>query len=382
MPYAMGVHSGTSMDAISVAVVEIDDGDGTDDVELVASREYPYGDDARAALLEFVASDRVTLEEVSRLNVVVSEEFAAAARRFVDETGLSFDEMDVIGTYGQTVRHFPTGDPPSTLQLGEEAIVAERTGVDTVADFFVRDLAAGGAGAPLIMQFDRAAYASPDEHRLVLNVGGIANGTSLPADPDLEDVRAFDVGPGNMLIDATVREQTDGAADFDEDGERARRGEVSERLLEALMEHPFVRRKPPKSSGRDDFGERRLAEMMELAEDHDVEGDDLVATFTAFTAEAIAYNVERFVDGPVDRTIVFGGGSQNPEIVTGIRDRLEGAVVTADEMGYSHESREVMGVAYLGYRAKRGTQTNVPAATGSHPVPGGAMARGSIEREP
>jgi anhydro-N-acetylmuramic acid kinase len=369
------------MDAIDTVLIDVEEGDGKDDITHVDSAEYSYRPETRQELLEVASNEQVSLEAVSRLNSVVGEEFGDAVLAFADDAGIDLDEVAIIGTYGQTVRHYPRGDPPSTFQLIQEQIVAEKTGVDTAADFFVRDLAAGGAGAPMLQMYDYIRYAGPDENRLIVNIGGIANVTYLPAGGDLDDVRAFDVGPGNMLVDATVRDLTDGEKQYDEDGERAFRGEVNEAVLADLLDHDFIKRAPPKSSGRDDFGEYRMEKMRQSAADAGVEGNDLVATFTALTGAALAYNREEFIDGPVDRVVVFGGGSQNPAIMSGIEERFDAEVSVSDELGYRHELREVQGVSYIAYRSHRGKQTNVPAATGSHPVCGGSIARGQIERD-
>ncbi len=376
MAYALGVISGTSMDAIDLAIIEVD---RNGDLSLVAAGEEDYNVQTRQDLLAFVKREPVTLEEVSHFNFVVGHEFSEAVLGFVDEVDISLEGIDVIGTYGQTVRHFPDGDPPSTLQLIEAPIVAERTGVDTVAGFFVRDLVTGGSGAPSLALFNLMRYGDSTEYRLVLNIGRIANVSYLPAKAGLSDVRAFDVGPGNMLIDANVRELSDGAERFDVDGTRARRGTVDEALLAALLEQDFIAREPPKSTGRNDFGPAEFERVTRLAAEHDVSGDDLLVTLAALTAEAIALNVEQFVDGPVDRVLVFGGGSQNPAIVDALDSRLDATVDVSEERGFRHDVREVQGIAYLAYRAKRGNQTNVPAATGGKPVSAGSLARGSCE---
>lgn len=279
--------------------------------------------------------------------------------------------VDVIASHGHTIFHGPPGAGerfPSTWQIGEPAVIAALTGIPTVADFRPADVAAGGQGAPLAPYAHAKLFHSAGIARAVLNLGGIANVTYLPRNGRTTDVVAFDVGPANMVIDACAAAASDGKLRFDRDGRLARRGQADAAILETLARHPFLRRKPPKSTGREEFGAPFLAELMRLADASGLSPADRVATATAFTALAVADAYRRFLEplGGVDETVLCGGGAHNPALVEALRQALGGQPLRlVDELGVSTDALEAVAFAVLGVEAVRGRPANLPAVTGA-----------------
>jgi anhydro-N-acetylmuramic acid kinase len=285
----IGLMSGTSADGVDAALVEWPHGPEARPFTLLAFREEPMPAELQARIHR-LAAGRVpgssALRELATLDVEIGERFAAAAASVASSAGVPLSEVDAIASHGQTVAHHP--EERATLQIGDPSVVAERTGCTTVADFRPRDVAAGGEGAPLAPFFHLAAFGDHAESRVALNLGGIANVTWLPAGGRPEAVIAFDVGPANALLDGVVQRVTGGAERFDQAGRRALRGRVDVELLERLLDDDFLRRPPPKSTGRERYG---LAEAEALADDWERaqrDPDDLIATLAAFTSEAVA----------------------------------------------------------------------------------------------
>jgi anhydro-N-acetylmuramic acid kinase len=298
--------------------------------------------------------------------VELGARFADAAAAVAWDAGVNLDSVDAIASHGQTVAHHP--EHRATLQIGDPSVIAERTGCRTVADFRTRDVAAGGEGAPLAPFFHFAALGDPTESRLVLNLGGIANVTWIPRGARPEDVVAFDVGPANALLDGVVQAFSEGRERFDADGARARRGRVDESLLAKLLDDDFLRRPPPKSTGRERYG---LREAEALAAAWTAQGrapDDLVATLVAFSARAVADACRDFLggDGSVGRVLVGGGGARNPATMDALRRAMPGAVVEPmDALGVPSAACEAMAFALMGRNALLGLVNHLPRCTGA-----------------
>ncbi len=375
---AIGIMSGTSMDGIDAVLVEIREEGEAVRVELLDALAAPYPDEAARMLRGLVPPSAGTVDDLARANLYLGELFARAAQALLEKSGRRAEEVGVIGSHGQTARNLPPASPPfdlrARLQLGEICVIAERTGITTVGEFRIRDVAAGGEGAPLIPYFDYRVLRGP-ANRLALNLGGIANVTYLPAGCALGDVRAFDTGPGNMVLDAVVRRLTNGALRRDEDGRLASAGRVAPSLLERLLRHPFVSAPPPKSAGREEFGEGYCAWLLEQPEARGLSLEDLAATLVAFTAEAVARNCRAFL-GPVEEVIASGGGAANPAMLRAVATRFpEARVVTSDAYGIPVTAKEAMGFALLAYETLHRRPSNVPAATGARrPVVLGKVA--------
>ncbi|HOD84410.1 MAG: Anhydro-N-acetylmuramic acid kinase [Planctomycetes bacterium ADurb.Bin126] len=374
-----GLMSGTSADGIDVAIVDFERGGLT----VLAFETVSYRPALRRAIFDAFdpATGRVDL--ICRLNVAVGEAFAAAVRRTADRAGIPLASIDLIGSHGQTIHHLPNARRQwgarvaSTLQIGEPGVIAERTGITTVADFRPRDVAAGGQGAPLVPYADVVLYRHATKARAIQNIGGIANVTYLPPNGPpyggttsaalrVEGVLAFDTGPGNMVIDRLVSSLTGGRRTYDRDGRLARRGRVHAALLGELMRHPYFRRRPPKTTGREEFGAVYADRLRKRGLKLGLADADLVATATALTARSIADAYRRFLPAPVDEVILCGGGARNPTLAGMLAGQLApAAVMTTDDLGLSADAKEAVSFAILARETLRGRANNVPSATGA-----------------
>jgi anhydro-N-acetylmuramic acid kinase len=370
--HIVGLMSGTSADGVDAALVEIQGEGGHPGIRLVSFATFPYPAGVRERILA-VASGGTTAD-VCHLNALVGELFAEAVQRLVDQAGIPIGRVHLIGSHGQTVHHLPSPRPDgahlvrSTLQIGEPAIIAERTGITTIANFRPRDLAAGGEGAPLTPLVHALLFAHPDHGRVVLNIGGIANVTVLPAGGDLAQVTGFDTGPGNVLLDEYVRTTGLTACGYDLDGRLAAAGRVVSALLDELLDHPFIRRLPPKSTGREVFGPDCVAGFLHRVKAQNIELRDGLATLTAFTARAVAANLLAFVlpQTPVQEVIVMGGGARNPTLMRALSAALpDCAVNRSDDLGTPSGAVEAMTFAVLAYLTAHGQPGNLPAVTGA-----------------
>lgn len=378
----IGLMSGTSLDSIDAALVNIEDNGNQVKMDLLALESIPYSEELKDKLNRLLPPNRGSVEELAYMHFYLGKKLAEAAFQVIEKAHLSPSEVSLIGSHGQTICNLPQGEgefsPHSRLQIGDISVIAVQTGITTVGDFRPADVAAGGEGAPLIPYFDYHAFRSTSKNRVIVNIGGIANVTYLPAGARLDDVRGFDTGPGNMIIDAVVRLVDENGEGFDRDGRLASQGVPCDPLLKRLMAHPFIGKNPPKSAGREEFGEKFLKQVIEESRNYNLSHSDLIATVTAFTAEAIAYNCKRFL-GPIDEVIVGGGGAFNKTLLAMIRERFPHAkVTTTDEYGIPAKAREAMGFALLAYQAFHGRPNNVPSVTGANrPVVMGKIAWGN-----
>lgn len=361
----LGLMSGTSVDGIDAALVEIEGTGETLRARLRHCLTVPFPEDVRQRVLRLCRGGGVM--EVCTLNFVLGELFADAALRVVADSGLTTNDIDLIGSHGQTVCHLP--QQHATLQIGEPSVIAERTGIPTVAEFRYRDMAAGGEGAPLVPYVDYLLFRHPDITRIVQNIGGIANLTFLPAGGTLDDVLAFDTGPGNMVIDECVRLLTNGEKQFDEDGRMAAQGTVDDEWLNQLMQHPFFHRPPPKSAGREEFGRHFAEELVQQGQRRGLHANDIIATATALTAASIAFHYRQFPNFPISQfpqVILGGGGAFNPTLRRMLQERVAPMqVLTHEDFGYDSNAKEAMAFAILAHETVMGTANNVPSATGA-----------------
>jgi len=363
-----GLMSGTSADGVDAAIVDI----GPRGVHLVAFETFPHPPDLRRRIFKLFDPAQARVDDLCHLNFVLGEAFAAAVVRLARKSGVPLASIDLIGSHGQTVCHLPEGrrfgrrTVRSTLQIGEPSVIAERTGITTVADFRPRDIAAGGEGAPLVPFADYVLFCDRRRTRAVQNIGGIANVTYLPAAGDARDVLAFDTGPGNMVIDRAAFLATRGRARYDAGGRMAARGRASARLLAELLRHPYLSRRPPKSTGRETFGAPFADALWRRARRRGLAPLDIVATVTALTARSIAGAYRRFLPAMPDEVILCGGGAENRTLVRWLREALRPArVAPMDEFGLPARAKEAVSFAILAYAAVEGTANNVPSATGA-----------------
>lgn len=363
----VGLMSGTSLDGIDAALVEVEAaGDGVD-WRLIAAETVPYSAARREEIHGVVSGAGV--ESATRLHARLGEWFAEAVVAVCRAGGVGVTELDLVGSHGQTVWHHPPegGSRGATLQLGCPATIAERTGVAVVSDFRSRDMAAGGEGAPLVAWVDRLLF-STDRPRVLQNIGGMANMTLVPPVGSGDDVVAFDSGPGNALIDAAVHLATGGAQPYDTDGEWARRGTVDEALLAELLAHPYFERPPPKSTGREMFGRAYVERLVERSPRSSPGAwADLIATLTALSARSIAGAIERWAaPGPGGEVVVTGGGGRNPALVEMLTAELAPLPVRADDvLGLPSDAKEAVAFAILAWAHVTGRTGNVPGVTGA-----------------
>jgi len=378
----VGLMSGTSGDGVDAALVEIR-GDGLRlRVKPLAFALTPYPAALRQRVLQLATGGSVA--DVCHLNAVLGEWFAKAARRVIARAGLRPAQIALIGSHGQTVQHLPhtirepgIGPVRSTLQIAEPAVIAERTGITTVADFRPRDMAAGGQGAPLAPYVHYLLFKSAARSRLIVNLGGIGNVTSLPAGGDLSTVRAFDTGPGNMVLDGLVGRLTEGRQTMDRGGRRAAQGTVDARLLMELLAHPFLNQSPPKSTGREEFGEPFVTRLLATMRKRRLTAQDVLATCSLFTAMTVS-SARRWLRGPLHEVIVAGGGVRNRTLMRDLAAVFEPIPVrTLEDIGWSSKAFEAVAFAILAYQTVRGACANVPAVTGAtHPVLLGTIVPG------
>jgi anhydro-N-acetylmuramic acid kinase len=344
-----GIMSGTSLDGIDVAIVEI----RGRSVETIGFGATPYTADMRAAILA-VSDTNTHTAAISRLNYQLAELYAKAVLRATKRYG----KVELIGCHGQTVFHEGRSN---TLQLGEPAILAERTGVTVVSNFRARDIAAGGQGAPLVPYLDYLLFRHPHKTRIALNIGGIANITVLPAGGGSDVVTAFDTGPGNMVIDTLVREFSKGKLTYDQAGRIAASGRVNKTLLDELLHDPYYRKRAPKSAGREQYG----AEFVGRLKATGLPMRDLIATATVLTAATIALSVRRS-DAQARELIASGGGIHNGQIMSHLAAFLpEVAIATSTDYGVDADAKEAIAFAVLAYETWRGRPSNVTGATGA-----------------
>ncbi len=365
---AIGLMSGTSADGVDAALIEIK-GKGLDcKVDLIAFKKFPFQKRLRELIHKVSTPEYGRVDLICRLNFLLGELFARAAIGVVKKSGYKMKDIDLIGSHGQTIYHEPEGKIPSTLQVGEPSVIAERTGVTTIADFRTMDMAAGGIGAPLTPFTHYILFKRKDKGIAINNIGGISNVTFIPEKGDINDVIAFDTGPGNMLIDSIVYIITKGRMVYDKGGRLASRGRICEKLFDELMEHPFIKKRPPKSTGREEFGYNEALKTYRLAKRFRLSDEDIIATVTKFTAKTIAENYRRFImcRNDISEIILCGGGAKNPVLVDMIVNEIKPVkVVTSDKYGFPPEAIESIAFALLGYAALKGIPANLPQVTGA-----------------
>ncbi len=366
--YLLGIMSGTSADGINVAIIRAADS------RLVHFCEQPMPQELHEPILRLAEPGLDEIDSLGTLDRTLGQVFAEAALYAIGEAGLEPAGILAIGSHGQTIRHRPqgiNGGRPFTLQIGCAATIAEHTGITTISDFRKRDITAGGEGAPLVPFAHRLLFGNSDTPLAILNIGGIANITYLHG----EVVMGFDTGPGNMVMDALMLALSDGRNGYDNDGQLAASGNISEPLLNELLTHPYLKRKPPKSTGRETFGKATAKHIMAWPELSDA---DRMATAAEFTARAIADSIQ-FLPEPPKAWYVCGGGAYNLHLFSRLEALLAPAMVKSTaEIGIAPEAVEAACFALLARETLLGRPNTIPAVTGaSHAVTGGQITPGS-----
>lgn len=378
----IGLNSGTSMDGVDAAAFRIiplrqaqkANGHAVPlglDVEMIDSLLYPMEPELPRKMQSIIASGHCSLDELCRMNVALGEVFAQATLALMRKAGLTRQEVDLIGSHGQTIWHAPdlkqfAGiDTRATLQLGEPSVIAARTGIPVIGDFRVRDMAGGGQGAPLVSFADEVLFGSEGEPTGILNIGGIANITIISEHGEASI--AFDTGPGNLLIDRVVEKLF--GKKFDEDGGLSAQGKVIEDWLAAELKHPYFAMEPPKTTGRELFSFAFADRLLDEGQRRKISNHDVVATVTAFTAASIADGYSRFVQPhtKIDRLVLGGGGADNPTLCSMLEARWPHPIKLKrhEDFGVSTKFKESLLFALLAYTTHFGIPNNVPKCTGA-----------------
>ena len=353
---AIGMMSGTSADGIDGVVLNI----GPDNrIDISHSHSLPYPADIADQVRDAAARVQQAEHQCQELEAALTDLYAQVARTLLDNLG---DPVEVIGCHGQTVHHSPDSEPPFTVQLVDGARLSRLTGHPVVTRFRDADLAAGGQGAPLAPGFHKAAFASADEHRAVINLGGIANITLLPRDPEAP-ISGYDTGPGNTLLDAWCRDRLDMA--FDRDGEQARQGHILLDLLDLCLRDDYFTRPAPKSTGTEYFNLTWLREKLATWDGHgDHDDTDILTTLTALTARTVANEIGN-LQPPVERAYACGGGSRNQLLMEMLNDALPFQLQTTGALGVDPQMVEAAAFAWMAHRTINGQTSTLPSVTGA-----------------
>jgi len=369
-PVVVGLMTGTSADAVDAALVRFAGAGALARPVLSRFRETPLDPALRREVLELSAAGLWEPERLLRLDAALGECYAAAVADLLREAGCAAAEVDAIASHGQTVRHVPRaagGGRALTLQIGSAAILAERTGIDVVSDFRSRDVAAGGEGAPLVPLADVQLFGSDRESRVLLNLGGMANLTWLPAG-EAENPLAFDTGPGNAVMDALAELRSGGRERLDAGGACAAGGRANAAFLDELLADPFFAQPPPRSTGRERFGAAYARDLRDRGLARGLAEADIARTALELTAASVARAIDRFVRprGRVDAVYASGGGVANATLMASLANRLAPArVESLEALGVPPAAKEAMAFALLGHLTLCGHPGNSPAATGA-----------------
>lgn len=385
--HVVGMMSGTSVDGVDAALVEISGTDSEPKVKLLAFENKPYPPQVREKIFSLFTPANATVDKVGYMNFLLGEIYAKSALSVIEKAGMKPEEIDVIGSHGQTIWHAPIPESPDgipvayTVQIGEGSVIAERTGILTVSDFRVADMAAGGQGAPLVPFSEYLLYRRKKETILLQNIGGIGNMTVMPAGAKPRDVFAFDTGPGNMIIDAVISAVTGGEKTYDAGGETAAKGRVCNALLDILKEEPYYRQPLPKTTGREHFGVQYTERILSWWKENPIPVEDLLATVTDLTAYSIADAYERYVlpKYRASEIIVGGGGSYNATLLRFMKERFAPhgvAVRTQEDLGLSSDAKEAVAFALMADCCMRGKANTLPSVTGAeHPAVMGKISQ-------
>ena len=363
----VGLMSGTSADGIDAVLTRITGSGLTTKAEQLGFYFQPFDAATRQAILNICGGESGGTREVCLLGSHLGRLYTQAVRELLKQTGV--EKLDLIGCHGQTVYHIPEETPylgttvRGTLQIGDPSYLAEEFHCPVVSDFRIRDMAAGGLGAPLVPYTDFLLYRSETEDVALQNIGGIGNVTLLPAGCTLDQVTAFDTGPGNMVMDALATKLTDGKTTYDEGGRLAAAGKVIPELLRRMLADPYLEKQPPKTTGREYYGTEYVERLLAFGNYPLI---DVLSTATAFTAHSIALSLRRFAPRMPNRLVVSGGGSRNPTLLALLREALpEVEVLTQEDLGLDSDAKEAVAFAILANEALFGICSNAPSATGA-----------------
>ncbi len=369
----IGLISGTSADGIDAALVDIEQGENGLKFNLISFKTYRYPEKVRRMIMNVSSGEDVKMEELFRLHFLIGDLFASAALRIVKDSGIDIRDVALIGSHGQTLCHYPSKgrgifkNTRVTFQAGELSVIAERTGIITIGDFRIADMAAGGQGAPLSPYFHYEFFKNSLKNIAVQNFGGIGNVTFISVNSSLYDVIAFDTGPGNALLDSVIYQLSRGRKRMDRDGRIAVKGKVNDELLHILMNHPFLKKRPPKSTSREEFGGVFLKNILTWSGRRMIDLSDLLATLVAFTVRSVEYHYRKFLPWDrIDEIVVCGGGSRNPSIMKALSDAMDPIPVRVfDDYGINADAVEAVTFALLARQCFLNIPANIPSVTGA-----------------
>ena len=363
-----GIMSGTSLDGVDVAIIDITEAR----VSVKAFDTILYPGSTRKELLRLCSGHAVDVADIAGLNVILGEIFADAVVAVASRANISPKSIDLIGSHGQTIYHDPKGrrfrggQVGFTMQIGEASVIAQRIGVTTISDFRSADLAAGGEGAPLVPYADFFLFGRSSTCRAIQNIGGIANLTYLRGNGNIEELIAFDTGPGNMVVDEIVRRMSKGRKRFDRDGRIAGINQVHQGLFDELMKENYFSRRPPKSTGRELFGAKYVDRLVAMAGRMGLGYEVMAATATAVTAESITRAYRKFLPSMPEEMIVCGGGAHNRTLISMLRERLaQVRIEPMNHFGIDCDSKEAVSFAILAHATVKGLASNVCSCTGA-----------------
>ncbi|MBS4192463.1 anhydro-N-acetylmuramic acid kinase [Bacillus sp. FJAT-49705] len=363
---AIGLMSGTSMDGIDAALVELEGQGENTNVTLVAFETFSFTEDERSKIKSLCDPVTSSVDQICRMNVYLGHKFAEASLKITALAKYCPKDVDFISSHGQTIYHMP--EFHATLQIGELAVIAEETGCLTVGDFRPSDMAVGGQGAPLVPFTDYLLFHSKEKDRVLLNIGGMSNITILPKAGGAKSVYGFDTGPGNVLIDEIVKIETNNRFSFDKNGDIAMSGSIHHSILNDLIaKDPFIRLPPPKSTGREQYTEQMAREIWDIANSQGISFSDIIATVTQYTVEAVISNLEQYVfpKNSISEVIVSGGGVYNAAIIKGLAAYEKYKILKMEDIGYSSDAKEAISFAILGNECLHGNCNNLPNVTGA-----------------
>jgi anhydro-N-acetylmuramic acid kinase len=363
---AVGLMSGTSLDGIDAALVEITHAGYETEVKLIAFDTLAYSDDERKRILSLCSPSSGTVDRICEMNVVLGKKFADAALHVIGKSGYATKDIDFISSHGQTIYHMP--EQLATIQIGEPAVIAEETGCVTVGDFRPNDMAVGGQGAPLVPFVDFLLFRSEEKGRVLMNIGGIGNVTVIKAGAKPDEVRAFDTGPGNLLIDAIVSIGSNGLHSYDIGGRISAQGNICEDWLnQILAKDSYIKQKPPKSTGRELYSMEFAEALWREGLSRKLSFEDIVSTVTAYTSHSIAMNFHQHIDplDDIEEVIVGGGGVHNQTLIHSLQSLLKQKVTSLEDWNFSSDAKEAIAFAILGNEFLHGNTNNLPSATGA-----------------
>ncbi len=370
--FVVGLMSGTSMDSIDAALVHIRNSGVNTELNLINFQAFPYPEQLRDELLDISQPGRGSVDKICRLNFIVGEYFADAVLDICKASKLDISKVDLIGSHGQTIQHLPdeifclNKSTRSTLQIGEPGVIVSRTGCVTVANFRYADMAQGGQGAPLVPYVDYLRFKSKHLNRIILNIGGIANITILKKDCSVDEVLAYDTGPGNMVINALMKRLYNQY--YDENGAIAQKGTVSEKLISTLLQHQYFNKSIPKSTGREEFGESYVESVLTISNELRLAPEDIIATITELTVRSIADSLKfsALSIDYIDELIVSGGGTHNHAIMNSIaRHFYNSRILKTDDFNLPGDAKEAICFAVLANETIAGNTANLPLVTGA-----------------